>query len=240
MFINNSAHRDGGAIRVSVYGYGNVEDCIFIYNHADEWGGAYYSWAGSSKINRCIFLNNTAGTNGGAVMVSGNLELTNSIITNNTAYETGGSFYIQQPMFDAVTVIKVEGNIITNNTSPLGEEIFLKWDDVKHLFPLFNNNNWGNEDPSDPKLIDPNNVSNRIHPTTTSNDYDLLYNLNFGLLSRYYDILNNYYQNFSKDFNAKIRPNKTDSNNETKLNTNTTHNDLNNKLIIKKNSKNKG
>ena len=56
VFINNSAHRDGGAIRVSVQGYGNVQDCIFMYNHADEWGGAYYSWSGTSNIERCIFL----------------------------------------------------------------------------------------------------------------------------------------------------------------------------------------
>ena len=71
VFINNSAHRDGGAIRVSIFGYGNVQDCIFMFNHADEWGGAYYSWSGESNIERCIFMNNTAGTNGGAVMVSG-------------------------------------------------------------------------------------------------------------------------------------------------------------------------
>ena len=80
VFISNSARRDGGAIRVSVYGYGAVEDCIFMYNHADEWGGAYYSWASNSVINRCIFMNNTGGTNGGAVMVSGNITLTNSLI----------------------------------------------------------------------------------------------------------------------------------------------------------------
>lgn len=131
-------------------------------------------------------------------MVSGNLNLTESIIVNNTADETSGSFYIQQPMFDAKTVIKVESNIITNNTAPLGEEIFVKWTDTYHLFPKFNNN-WGDEDPSSPSLIDPNNVSTRIHPSTTNNDDSLLYNLNFGLLSRHYDILNKYYPNFSAD-----------------------------------------
>lgn len=118
VFISNRAHRDGGAIRVSVQGYGNVQDCIFMYNHADEWCGAYYSWSGTSNINRGIFLNNTAGTNGGAVMVSGNIELANSIIMNNNGGETGGSFYIQQPMYDAATVINVHDNLITNNSSP--------------------------------------------------------------------------------------------------------------------------
>ena len=95
VFIANSAHRDGGAIRVSVFGYGTVEDCIFMYNYADEWGGAYYSWASNSIINRCIFMNNTAGTNGGAVMVSGNLTLTKSIIVNNTSLNLL-SFFLQQ------------------------------------------------------------------------------------------------------------------------------------------------
>lgn len=100
VFINNSAHRDGGAIRVSVFGYGDVQDCIFMFNHADEWGGAYYSWSGESNIERCIFLNNTAGTNGGAVMVSGNINIEDSIIMNNNGNETGGSFYIQQPVYN--------------------------------------------------------------------------------------------------------------------------------------------
>ena len=54
VFINNSARRDGGAIRVSVFGYGNVQDCIFMYNHADEWAGAYYSWAGNSSLDEAL------------------------------------------------------------------------------------------------------------------------------------------------------------------------------------------
>ena len=193
VFINNSAHRDGGAIRVSVFGYGNVKDCIFMYNHADEWAGAYYSWAGNSSLDRCIFINNTAGTNGGAIMVSGSLNLTNSIIVNNTADETGGSFYIQQPMFNATTVINVHDNIITNNSSPLGQEVFVKWPDAKYLFPKFNDNDWGDEDPTDSSIIDPNNVSKRIKPTSTKNKMGLFDLLDFSLLERYSDILEDYY-----------------------------------------------
>jgi predicted outer membrane repeat protein len=193
VFINNSAHRDGGAIRVSVFGYGNVKDCIFMYNHADEWAGAYYSWAGNSSLDRCIFINNTAGTNGGAIMVSGSLNLTNSIIVNNTADETGGSFYIQQPMFNATTVINVHDNIITNNSSPLGQEVFVKWPDAKYLFPKFNDNDWGDEDPTDSSIIDPNNVSKRIKPTSTKDKMGLFDLLDFSLLERYSDILEDYY-----------------------------------------------
>ena len=167
VFIANSAHRDGGAIRVSVYGYGPVEDCIFMYNHADEWGGAYYSWASNSNINRCIFMNNTAGTNGGAVMISGNMTLTNSIIVNNTSNETGGSFYIQQPMFNATTVMDINNNLITNNSSPLGKEIYISWKTTKLLFTKFNNNDWGDEDPTDSSVIDPDHVTTRSKVTST-------------------------------------------------------------------------
>ena len=113
-----------------------------MFNYAKEWGGAYYSWAGGSNIERCIFLNNTAGTNGGAIMVSGNLNLTDSIIVNNTGKRTGGSFYIQEPMNDNPAVIKVKNNLITNNTSRLGKEIFVKWRNSKLLYTYFDGNDW--------------------------------------------------------------------------------------------------
>ena len=222
VFINNSARRDGGAIRVSVFGYGNVQDCIFMYNHADEWAGAYYSWAGNSSLDRCIFINNTAGTNGGAIMVSGSINLTNSIIVNNTADETGGSFYIQEPMFNATTVINVHDNIITNNSAPLGKEIFVKWPDAKYLFPKFNDNNWGDEDPTDSSILDPNNVSSRIKPTRTNQNMGLFDLLDFSLLDRYSDILQDYYgrnhddeneDSNSSDDGLKFDDNKTDAGN---------------------------
>lgn len=222
VFINNSARRDGGAIRVSIFGYGNVQDCIFMYNHADEWAGAYYSWAGNSSIDRCIFLNNTAGTNGGAIMVSGSINLTNSIIVNNTADETGGSFYIQEPMFNATTIINVHDNIITNNSAPLGKEIFVKWPDAKYLFPKFNDNNWGDEDPTDSSIMDPNNVSSRIKPTRTNQNMGLFDLLDFSLLDRYSDILQDYYgrnhddeneDSNSSDDGLKFDVNKTDAGN---------------------------
>ena len=192
VFIANSAHRDGGAIRVSVFGYGNVENCTFMYNHADEWGGAYYSWASNSNINRCIFMNNTAGTNGGAVMISGNMTLTNSIIVNNTSNETGGSFYIQQPMFNATTVMNIHDNLITNNTSPLGKEIYISWKTVKLLFTKFNNNDWGDEDPTDSSIIDPDHVTTRSKVTSTKKS-NLLDILSLDILNRYSDVLKDYF-----------------------------------------------
>lgn len=192
VFINNTAVRDGGAIRVSVFGYGNVQDCIFMFNHADEWGGAYYSWSGESNIERCIFMNNTAGTNGGAVMVSGNINLQDSIIVNNNGGETGGSFYIQQPMYDKETVINVHNNIITNNSSPKGKEIFIKWDDVYNLYTQFDDNDWGDEDPNDSSVNDPNNITPRIKVSRTIKS-DLFNRLNVDLLDKYSDLIGDYF-----------------------------------------------
>lgn len=198
VFINNSAHRDGGAIRVSVYGFGDVQDCIFMFNHADEWGGAYYSWSGESDIKRCIFMNNTAGTNGGAVMVSGNINLQDSIIMNNNGNETGGSFYIQQPMYDKKTVINVHNNLITNNTSPYGQEIFIKWWDAYNLYTQFDNNDWGDENPNDSSVIDPNNVTSRSKVSSTIQS-DLFGKLNVDLLVKYRDLLEDYFADDSLD-----------------------------------------
>ena len=212
VFINNSAVRDGGAIRVSVFGYGNVQDCIFMFNHADEWGGAYYSWSGESNIERCIFLNNTAGTNGGAVMVSGDINIEKSIIANNDGGETGGSFYIQQPMYDKKTNINVHDNLITNNTSPYGKEIFIKWNDSYNLYTNFNDNDWGSENPNDSSVIDPNNVTSRskVSKTIKSNLFNLL---SLDLLDKYVDLIAKYFSNDSlDDFKNYFKSNQ---NNET-------------------------
>ena len=239
VFIANSARRDGGAIRVSVYGYGAVEDCIFMYNHADEWGGAYYSWASNSVINRCIFMNNTGGTNGGAVMVSGNLTLTNSLIVNNTSNETGGSFYIQQPMFDALTVINVHDNLITNNTSPLGKEIFIKWNATKLLFTKFNDNDWGDEDPTDPDVIDPNHVTKRSKVTSTKKS-NLLNELNLDLLNRYSDILKDYFPSgyFDSDDNVPEDNNQNPTENNNMNKGSNENNNLNNQNTVTDNPQN--
>ena len=222
VFINNSAHRDGGAIRVSVSGYGNVEDCIFMFNYADEWGGAYYSWSGESHINRCIFMNNTAGTNGGAVMISGNINLENSIITNNNGGETGGSFYIQQPMYDAKTVMNIHNNIITNNSSPYGQEIFIKWKDIKSLYTKFDDNDWGDKNPNDPSVIDTDHVTTRSHVSSTIKS-NLFSVLNLNLLDKYYDLINDFFPedslyNLKKQFKTPKIPNKNGNNSKSSPN----------------------
>lgn len=223
VFINNSACRDGGAIRVSVFGYGNVQDCIFMFNHADEWGGAYYSWSGESNIERCIFMNNTAGTNGGAVMVSGNINLQDSIIVNNNGGETGGSFYIQNPMYNTKTVMNIHNNLITNNSSPYGKEIYIHWerDYAYNLYTQFDGNDWGDEDPNDSSVIDPDGITSRSKVSKTIKS-DLFERLNVNLLNKYEDLLKGYFPKASlndlKEQFKSTNPNNNNQNNNSATN----------------------
>jgi predicted outer membrane repeat protein len=214
VFINNSACRDGGAVRVSVFAYGNVQDCIFMFNHADEWGGAYYSWSGESNIERCIFMNNSAGTNGGAVMVSGNINLQDSIIVNNYGGETGGSFYIQNPMYDTKTVMNIHNNLITNNSSPHGKEVYINWepDYAYNLYTNFDNNDWGDEDPNDSSVIDPDHVTQRSKVSKTIKS-DLFERLNVDLLGQYEDLLEEYFPDDSLN-NLSEKFKNSDNNNQ--------------------------
>ena len=92
---------------------------------------------------------------------------------------------------------------ITNNTSPLGKEIFIKWNATKLLFTKFNDNDWGDEDPTDPDVIDPNHVTKRSKVTSTKKS-NLLNEMNLDLLNRYSDILKDYFPSgyFDSDDNV--------------------------------------
>ena len=201
-----------------------------MFNHADEWGGAYYSWSGTSDIKRCIFLNNTGGTNGGAVMASGNLNLQESIIMNNNGGETGGSFYIQQPMYNQKTVMSVHDNLITNNSSPYGQEIFIKWKDSYNLYTEFDNNDWGDENPNDSSVIDPDNVTSRSKVSKTIKS-DLFSRLNVDLLDKYSDLLEDYFPDDSlDDLKSQFKKPETNKNTE-KQNTSKTTKEIENNPI---------
>ena len=204
-----------------------------MYNHADEWGGAYYSWSGTSHIDRCIFINNTAGTDGGAIMISGDFKIKNSIIMDNTAYKTGGSVFIRNPMYDEATSMDFTNNLITNNSSPYGSEISILWEHPNHLYVDFNDNDWGEKDPNDSSVIDPSGVTERskVQSTTKSN---LLNELNLDLVKRYSDILSDYtfpYERFQKS-EPKIPIENTNSSNNIKHNDNNNEKKHNNNEII--------
>lgn len=160
-FTQNYADRDGGAIRVSVFSDAYVENCTFFNNSAGEWGGAYYSWACDSTITNCSFLNNTAGTYGGAVMISGNINLTNSLISDNNA-QSGGAFYITNPMYDDTANFRirmyVNNNTIVNNKASdnISDYVYNTWSlSTRHLIVNMDDNYWGSSNPFENMSFDP-------------------------------------------------------------------------------------
>lgn len=165
-------------------------------------------------------MNNTAGTNGGAVMVSGNINIHDSIIMNNDGGETGGSFYIQQPMYDKKTKINVKNNIITNNSSPYGKEVFIKWWDAYNLYTDFNDNDWGDENPNDSEINDPNNVTSRMKVSRTIKS-DLFSRLNVNLLDKYSDLIKDFFpENSLENLKNQFHTPQNNENNNKKIKTN--------------------
>lgn len=113
IFRFNYAYRDGGATRTGIYSTTTVEDCIFENNTAREWGGALYNWPGELTVNNCTIANNTAGTKGAAMITSGPLEVTNSIIANN--YGESGVIYVDEETPNIPSKVIFHNNLIVDN-----------------------------------------------------------------------------------------------------------------------------
>lgn len=113
IFRFNYAYHDGGATRTGIYSTTTVEDCIFENNTAREWGGALYNWPGELTVNNCTIANNTAGTKGAAMITSGPLEVTNSIIANN--YGESGVIYVDEETPNIPSKVIFHNNLIMDN-----------------------------------------------------------------------------------------------------------------------------
>ena len=99
-FISNMAYRNAGAIKSQGIAC-TVINSTFIGNGAvgvDSFGGAFYTWVASSKINSCVFIDNYASNFGGAVFAYGGqtswceLTITDSYFLNNSAGDLGGIY----------------------------------------------------------------------------------------------------------------------------------------------------
>ena len=93
-------------------------------------------------------------------------------------------------------------------------EIFIKWWDSYNLYTQFDNNDWGDEDPNDPSINDPNNVTPRSKVSKTIKS-DLFGRLNVDLLDKYGDLLKDFFtedsMNNLKNQFYKIENNETDN-----------------------------
>lgn len=240
LFRFNYAYRDGGATRTGIYSTTTVEDCIFENNTAREWGGALYNWPGELTVNNCTIANNTAGTKGAAMITSGPLEVTNSIITNN--YGETGVIYIDEETPAIPSRVIFDNNYIVNNY-PENNKIFviekstakdsninnnyfgttnttIIVDDETGKFPI--PNKFINMGPVTPKPSEPSNPitpnnpeTNTTKPTTNNNNTQTTDIPNNNQTD---NIFNNIVSNITNEFNEivsnanKIVSNSTESN----------------------------
>lgn len=95
-FYNNTAGRDGGAIRVKFSDYHLIDNCTFMYNLAsggNGWGGAIYTWTDvDSYIYNCYIVCNYADEAGAGITSASRLVAINNTIVNNTAGIMGGEY----------------------------------------------------------------------------------------------------------------------------------------------------
>jgi len=80
----------------------DIAGSVFDNNTATFNGGAFINVATAAAISATTFTNNYA-VNGGAIAVSGNLDVSNSTFSGNRANESGGGLYANS-MMDAITL----------------------------------------------------------------------------------------------------------------------------------------
>ena len=107
----------GGA--VFFWNWGNVSNCNFTGNTANQYGGAVY-FLDTGNVLNCNFMGNTA-ANGGAVFFKNRGDVLNCNFINNTAYSWGGAVY-----FDEEGTV-TNCNFANNHANKGGSILSLKW-----------------------------------------------------------------------------------------------------------------
>lgn len=159
-FTNNYAtggaeKRYGGAVRSKDTLY--VENCIFIGNWAENYGGAIYADLVDS-ISNSVFESNHAKM-GGAIYVNNKcaMAVTNSFFKSNNCNDRGGAIYTDSKD----TSLSITNNaFVSNNAGYQGIDVF-----NSGKYTAINNNWWGTNNPSfDNKLKE-------YHTFTSNSDH---------------------------------------------------------------------
>lgn len=88
-----------------IYSDGVTINNLNLVNGYDSGAGsAAYIRSSVTAFNNCNFINNTAGTNGGAIDVTGTLLLNHCIFYNNMASGDGGAIYAHHPLYTNVSL----------------------------------------------------------------------------------------------------------------------------------------
>jgi len=125
-FLNNSAS-GGGAIYLRDGASPVIRNSKFINNEAlgsADGGAIYFEWQSTAQVINNLFANNTAGSRGGAMVISNSdIVLTNNTIVNNTAASGGGAIWFHNSDGSDISILK--NCIIYGNTAVNGSQFSL-------------------------------------------------------------------------------------------------------------------
>ena len=112
-FIDNTASADGGALYFWTEGADvTVKDSEFVNNTAPYGGAIENEGIGDLTVDNCIFTENTASARGGAIISSGNTDVSNSVFTDNEALGGTNAIYL----YNEGTTLELSNNTITGDT----------------------------------------------------------------------------------------------------------------------------
>ncbi|MFC1882173.1 hypothetical protein ACFL2S_11835 [Thermodesulfobacteriota bacterium] len=155
-FLDNSAKEDGGAIRSVGTRYINIEECRFIRNESKR-GGAIFAYDNTTimppplpleehdQITGCVFYQNKAYNEGGAIVESGRIEITECRFTLNMVggdgnLGSGGAISFERPSYLDPGSYAVRNCIFNRNRADYGGAIYNKGVTTEILSCQFNAN----------------------------------------------------------------------------------------------------
>ena len=89
---DNPQNSNGGAIKINYKNKLTIDNCKFLRNTSEKYGGAIHN-NGEITITKSIISKNTVNSKGGAIHNIGNLNIIESIINENISGRDGGAIY---------------------------------------------------------------------------------------------------------------------------------------------------
>lgn len=150
-FQNGNYSGPGGGLAINVTDADvTVQNCIFLNNLSDEWGGGLYSAGFGDSLmffSSNLFLGNTANFDDGGGLYAesgqGSITAVNNILARNTSNDgNGGGMFLNA----SVGNITITNNTLFNNTATNGDGggIGAQVDDNASTFNIYNNIVFGN------------------------------------------------------------------------------------------------
>lgn len=107
---NNRMNNHGGALRVTKGAELTVQNCKFLNNKSQEFGGAICN-SGKLNLYKSKVSDNRSESHGGAVYnYCGNLDLSKSVLSGNDASQKGGAIY------NVRGSVNMLGSVVSDNT----------------------------------------------------------------------------------------------------------------------------